>query len=120
MNGYPTRGVLIHFASLTEPLVKLATNLIGDLGVAGTFLLTMTSAVIGVPGTEPTMLFSGFDVYNGHLSMAAIIIAGVIGDVVGGSIAYGDRLLGPPRAIRAPGLQAAHEPGPAGPRPPLV
>ena len=89
MNGYPTRGVLIHFASLTEPLVKLATNLIGDLGVAGTFLLTMTSAVIGVPGTEPTMLFSGFDVYNGHLSMAAIIVAGVIGDVVGGSIAYG-------------------------------
>ena len=80
--------MLIHFASLTEPLVKLATNLIGDLGIAGVFLLTMSSAVIGLPGTEPTMLFAGFDVFHGHLSLVAIIISGVIGDVVGGSIAY--------------------------------
>lgn len=80
--------MLITFASLTEPLVKLATNLIGDLGVVGVFLLTTSSAVIGLPGTEPTMLFAGFDVYTGHLSLATIIIAGVLGDVVGGSIAY--------------------------------
>ena len=80
--------MLLTLASLTEPLVKLATNLIGDLGIAGVFLLTMSSAVIGLPGTEPTMLFAGFDVYNGHLTMLGIIIAGVIGDVVGGSIAY--------------------------------
>ena len=80
--------MLLTLASLTEPLVKLATNLIGDLGIAGVFLLTMSSAVIGLPGTEPTMLFAGFDVYNGHLTMLEIIVAGVIGDVVGGSIAY--------------------------------
>lgn len=74
--------------SLTAPLVNLATNLIDSIGLAGVALLTLTSGVIGVPGTEPTMLFAGFDVFRGHLSLAGIIIAGVIGDVAGAAIAY--------------------------------
>jgi membrane protein DedA with SNARE-associated domain len=79
---------LLALASLTQPLVNLATNLIGDLGLAGVTLLMTITGVIGVPGTEPTMLFAGFDVYNHTLSLPGIIIAGVIGDVLGGSIAY--------------------------------
>ena len=79
---------MLTFASLTEPLVRLATHLIADLGLAGAALLTLTSGVIGLPGTEPTMLFAGFDVYQGHLSLPGIIIAGVVGDVAGASIAY--------------------------------
>jgi membrane protein DedA with SNARE-associated domain len=79
---------LIALASLTQPLVNLATNLIGDLGLAGVTLLMTITGVIGVPGTEPTMLFAGFDVYNHTLSLPGIIIAGVIGDVLGASIAY--------------------------------
>jgi membrane protein DedA with SNARE-associated domain len=79
---------LLLLASLTEPLVKLATNLIGDLGLAGVFLLTTCTSVIGLPGTEPTMLFAGFDVFQGHLSLPGIIIAGVAGDMAGASIAY--------------------------------
>ena len=75
-------------ASLTGPLVNLATHLIASLGLAGVALLTMTSGVIGVPGTEPTMLFAGFNVYQGHLTLIGIIAAGVIGDVTGASIAY--------------------------------
>lgn len=75
-------------ASLTGPLVNLATNLIDSIGLAGVALLTLTSGVIGVPGTEPTMLFAGFDVFRGHLPLAGIIIAGVAGDVAGASIAY--------------------------------
>ena len=51
--------------------------------------MTTTTGVIGVPGTEPTMLFAGFDVYQGKLSLAGIIVAGVIGDVLGATIAYG-------------------------------
>jgi membrane protein DedA with SNARE-associated domain len=79
---------LIALASLTQPLVNLATNLIGDLGLAGVTLLMTITGVVGVPGTEPTMLFAGFDVYNHTLSLPGIIIAGVVGDVLGGSIAY--------------------------------
>jgi membrane protein DedA with SNARE-associated domain len=80
--------VLLTVASLTEPLVRIATHLIADLGYAGVALLTLITAVIGIPGTEPTMLFAGFDVYQGNLSMPGIIIAGVAGDVAGASIAY--------------------------------
>jgi membrane protein DedA with SNARE-associated domain len=75
-------------ASLTGPLVKFATSVIGSLGAAGVFALTTTTGVILVPGTEPTMLFAGFDVYQGKLSLAAIIIAGSIGDILGALIAY--------------------------------
>jgi membrane protein DedA with SNARE-associated domain len=51
-------------------------------------LLTLMTSVIGVPGTEPTMLFAGFDVFQGNLTMPGIIIAGVVGDMAGASIAY--------------------------------
>ncbi len=79
---------MLGFASLTEPLVNLATNVIGSLGLAGVALLMTLTGVIGVPGTEPTMLFAGFDVYKGTLSLPGIIVAGVIGDVLGATIAY--------------------------------
>jgi membrane protein DedA with SNARE-associated domain len=44
--------------------------------------------VIGLPGSEPTMLFAGFDVYNHHLTLVGIIVLGVVGDLVGATIAY--------------------------------
>lgn len=75
-------------ASLTGPLVTFATHLIANLGLAGVTLLTLMTGVIGVPGTEPTMLFAGFDVFRGQLTLPGIIVAGVIGDVAGASIAY--------------------------------
>lgn len=75
-------------ASITGPLVDFATRLISDLGLAGVALLNMITAVIGVPGTEPTMLFAGFDAYQGHLTLAGVIVAGVVGDVAGACIAY--------------------------------
>jgi membrane protein DedA with SNARE-associated domain len=75
-------------ASITDSLVTLATNLIGSLGLAGVALLTMSSGVIGLPGTEPTMLFAGFNVFQGHQTLVGIIIAGLIGDLAGATIAY--------------------------------
>ena len=75
-------------ASLTGPLVTFATNVIDSLGLVGVAVMTMTTGVIGVPGTEPTMLFAGFDVYRGHQTLVGIIVAGVIGDMLGASIAY--------------------------------
>jgi membrane protein DedA with SNARE-associated domain len=68
--------------------VKLATNVIGSLGLAGVALLTATTGVVGLPGTEPTMLFAGFNVYEGKLSLLGIIVAGVIGDTIGAAVAY--------------------------------
>jgi membrane protein DedA with SNARE-associated domain len=78
---------LVH-ASVTNSLVTLATHIINDLGLWGVALLTFTSGVIGLPGSEPTMLFAGFNVSEGHLSMFGIIVAGVVGDMAGASVAY--------------------------------
>jgi membrane protein DedA with SNARE-associated domain len=80
--------VLLALASVTGPLVDLATNVIGSLGLAGVAVLTATTGVVGLPGTEPVMLFAGFNVYDGHLTLLGIIIAGVAGDMIGASIAY--------------------------------
>ncbi len=78
----------VAYASVTGPLVKLATHVIGNLGLAGVAVLTTTTGVIGLPGTEPTMLFAGFNVYQGHLTLLGIIAFGVLGDMAGASIAY--------------------------------
>jgi membrane protein DedA with SNARE-associated domain len=82
-----TTLLFVH-ASITDSLVTLATHLIGNLGLAGVGLLTLSSGVIGVPGTEPTMLFAGFNVFEGDLTLPGIIIAGLIGDLAGATIAY--------------------------------
>jgi membrane protein DedA with SNARE-associated domain len=81
-------ALLLAHASITDSLVTLATHLIGSLGLAGVGLLTMSSGVVGVPGTEPTMLFAGFNVFEGNLTLLGIIIAGLIGDLAGATIAY--------------------------------
>jgi membrane protein DedA with SNARE-associated domain len=80
--------LLLTAASVTNALVNLATHLIRDIGLGGVALLTLTSGVIGVPGTEPTMLFAGFNVFQRHLTLVGIICCGVLGDVLGAAIAY--------------------------------
>jgi membrane protein DedA with SNARE-associated domain len=75
-------------ASVTDSLVTFATHIIRDLGLAGVAMLTLTSGVVGVPGSEPTMLFGGFNVSEGHLTLLGIIVFGVLGDMIGASIAY--------------------------------
>jgi membrane protein DedA with SNARE-associated domain len=81
-------AVLLLYASVTNSLVTLATHIIRDLGLAGVALLTLTSGVVGVPGSEPTMLFAGFNVSEGNLSLVGILVFGVLGDMIGASIAY--------------------------------
>ena len=80
--------MLLVYASVTDSLVTLATHIIRDLGLAGVALLTFTSGVIGMPGSEPTMLFAGFNVSEGHQSLFGIIVFGVLGDMLGASVAY--------------------------------
>jgi membrane protein DedA with SNARE-associated domain len=75
-------------ASLTDPLVNFATNVVGDLGLPGVFvLMLLESACIPIP-SEATMLFAGFNVHNGDYSLFAITVAGVLGNLVGSWIAY--------------------------------
>ncbi|MDQ2760827.1 MAG: DedA family protein, partial [Actinomycetota bacterium] len=80
--------MLVALASVTDSLVTFATHVIRDLGLGGVSMLTISSAVIGVPGTEPTMLFAGFNVFQGHLTLLGIVVFGLLGDVVGAAIAY--------------------------------
>jgi membrane protein DedA with SNARE-associated domain len=79
---------VLAISSITGSLVTFATNAIAKLGVAGVGLLMLSTGVIFVPGTEPTMLFAGFNVYNGTLSMVGVIVAGLVGDILGAYIAY--------------------------------
>ncbi len=80
--------MLIAFASVTSGLVTLATHIINDLGYAGVGLMVFVSGVIAIPGTEAPMLFAGFNVSDGTMTLFGIILAGVIGDVLGVTAAY--------------------------------
>ncbi|HEY2654285.1 MAG TPA: DedA family protein [Solirubrobacteraceae bacterium] len=75
-------------ASVTSSLVNFATHAVQHLGYAGVVLMVTMSQLIIVPGTEPTMLFAGFNVDTHHLTLVGIILAGILGDVLGASIAY--------------------------------
>ncbi|HEY8002115.1 MAG: DedA family protein [Vicinamibacteria bacterium] len=75
-------------ASITEPIVNAATDFIDAVGVIGVFILmTLESACIPVP-SEAIMLFAGFNVSQGDMTLIGIIVAGVAGNVVGSWIAY--------------------------------
>ncbi len=79
---------MLYDASVTNSLVNLATSVVRHGGLAGVAGLNVSSAVIGVPGTEATMLFAGFNVYQHHLTLLGIMIFGVLGDMIGATIAY--------------------------------
>jgi membrane protein DedA with SNARE-associated domain len=75
--------------SITDSLVNFATQLVGDLGLAGIFvLMLLESACIPIP-SEVTMLFAGFSVSQGRFSLVAVVVAGVLGNLVGSWVAYG-------------------------------
>jgi membrane protein DedA with SNARE-associated domain len=75
-------------ASITDKLAEFATNVVGDLGLPGVFLLmTLESACIPIP-SEATMLFAGFNVHNGEYSLFAVTAVGVAANLAGSWIAY--------------------------------
>ena len=76
-------------ASLTDPIVNFAVDVVKTLGIPGVFVLMVAeSACIPIP-SEATMLFAGFNVARGEYSMFAVVAAGVLANVVGSWIAYG-------------------------------
>jgi membrane protein DedA with SNARE-associated domain len=76
------------FASVTDPLVQAAVDVVDALGLPGVFLLMLAeSACIPIP-SEATMLFAGFNVSNGEYSLAAAVAVGSVANLVGSWIAY--------------------------------
>jgi membrane protein DedA with SNARE-associated domain len=81
-------------ADVLQPIINAATDLINSTGLAGVFvLMVLESACVPIP-SEAIMLFAGFNVSQGDLTLAGIVIAGVLGNVVGSLIAYGIGYLG--------------------------
>jgi membrane protein DedA with SNARE-associated domain len=76
------------FGDILDPLVRAATDVIDATGLAGVFgLMTLESACIPVP-SEAIMLFAGFNVSEGNLTLFGIVAAGVLGNLTGSLIAY--------------------------------
>jgi membrane protein DedA with SNARE-associated domain len=85
---------MVTLASVSESLVNIAWHFVRDAGLPAIFVLMLAeSACVPIP-SEATMLFAGFAVANQsaskhHLTLAGIVIAGVIGNLAGSWIAYG-------------------------------
>jgi membrane protein DedA with SNARE-associated domain len=73
---------------IVDPLVEFCVDVIGEIGYLGIFLLMLVeSANIPMP-SEATMLFAGFKVEEGDLTLFGIVAAGVLGNVVGSWAGY--------------------------------
>ena len=76
-------------ASITDPIVEVAVDVVRELGLTGVFvLMVLESACIPVP-SEATMLFAGFNVSDGEYSLFAATAVGSVANLVGSWIAYG-------------------------------
>jgi membrane protein DedA with SNARE-associated domain len=79
---------MIVLASITDPIVNVAVDVVDALGLGGVFvLMVLESACIPVP-SEATMLFAGFNVSHGHYSLFAAVAVGSAANLVGSWIAY--------------------------------
>jgi membrane protein DedA with SNARE-associated domain len=90
MNGQlPYFAPVPLIASLTDPIVEVAVDVVDAMGLPGVFvLMVLESACIPVP-SEATMLFAGFNVSNGEYSLLAATLVGSVANLVGSWIAYG-------------------------------
>src|ERR687893_2214417 len=75
-------------ASLTDPIVEVAVDVVDAMGLPGVFvLMLLESACIPVP-SEGTMLFAGFNVSEGEYSLFAATAVGSLANLVGSWLAY--------------------------------
>jgi membrane protein DedA with SNARE-associated domain len=83
-------------ASISETLVNATAHFVRDAGLPGIFaLMVISSACIPLP-SEVVMLFAGFAVADPtqsaahhHMTMTGVVLAGLIGTMVGSWLAYG-------------------------------
>ncbi len=82
-------------ASISESLVNATSHFVRDAGLPGIFaLMAISSACIPIP-SEVVMLFAGFAVADPsqsashhHLTMTGVVLAGLLGTMVGSWVAY--------------------------------
>ena len=87
---------MLVLASISETLVNETSHFVRDAGLPGVFaLMALGSACIPIP-SEVVMLFAGFAVANPgqsashhHMTMLGIIVAGLLGTMVGSWVTYG-------------------------------
>jgi membrane protein DedA with SNARE-associated domain len=86
---------MLVLASISESLVNTTSHFVRDAGLPGVFaLMAIGSACIPIP-SEVVMLFAGFAVADPgqsashhHMTMLGIILAGLLGTMVGSWITY--------------------------------
>ena len=75
-------------ASVTDPIVDFAVNVVADLGLPGVFvLMLLESACIPIP-SEATMLFAGFNVSEGAYGLITVTLVGAVANLAGSWLAY--------------------------------
>ena len=92
--GIVGRPMLV-LASISESLVNETSHFVRDGGLPGIFaLMAISSACIPIP-SEVVMLFAGFAVADPgqsashhHLTMVGVVLAGLLGTMVGSWVAY--------------------------------
>jgi membrane protein DedA with SNARE-associated domain len=85
---------LARVQTIVNDVVNWCTHVIAVFGLPGIFvLMLLESACIPIPA-EATMMFAGFAVSQGKMSLAAAIVVGVAGNVVGAWVAYYVGLIG--------------------------
>jgi membrane protein DedA with SNARE-associated domain len=86
---------MLVLASISESLVNTTSHFVRDAGLPGVFaLMAIGSACIPIP-SEVVMLFAGFAVADPgqsashhHMTMVGIVLAGLLGTMVGSWITY--------------------------------
>src|SRR5437764_15109239 len=84
---------MLLIASITDKLVELATNVVGDLGLAGVFvLMLLESACIPIPG-EATMMFAAYNIssaapHHHSYTLVELVAVGSVANLVGSWVAY--------------------------------
>ena len=110
---------MLVLASISESLVNETSHFVRDAGLPGDLRADgdRSSACIPIP-SEVVMLFAGFAVADPgqsaahhHLTMIGIVLAGLLGTMVGSWVAYARRARRAPGAARTPRREAAHGPG---------
>jgi membrane protein DedA with SNARE-associated domain len=87
---------MLVLASISESLVNTTSHFVRDAGLPGVFaLMAIGSACIPIP-SEVVMLFAGFAVADPgksashhHMTMLGIVLAGLLGTMVGSWVTYG-------------------------------
>lgn len=86
---------LFVLASISESIVNETSNFVSEAGLPGIFaLMALSSACIPIP-SEVVLLFAGFAVADPaqsgsshHLTMAGVVLAGLLGTMVGSWVTY--------------------------------